>query len=360
MLDDRDDQALPVGELDREAEVDVVPRHDLVAADLAVDPWVLAQRLDDGSGDEGEIGRVDPVGLLVLLLQLRADRDHSGHVDLDRARDVRRGVERAAHVLGDALAHRGHRLERLAGLRLGLGGGRRSGSGGRRLCRCGCGSRRSHGRRRGRRGSAAGSGGGAWTGAAGAGAGCRCRRLGLGCGHRLGLRGAGCASACAPPPSTNARMSFLVTRPPVPVPCTAFGSTPCSDAIRATTGETKVRPLPDCLRRCRAVGRGGSELTGATGASPSELETAAASSAASSVAGSEQASGRFGSGYRGAFGARSPRAPCRPRRSRPPGRGSSRRHLRRDWESRCRPCRWRSPAAPRRARSARLRTSATS
>ena len=39
-------------------------------------------------------------------------------------------------------------------------------------------------------------------------------------------------------------MSFLVTRPPVPVPGTTVASIPCSAAIRATTGETKVFPLP--------------------------------------------------------------------------------------------------------------------
>jgi hypothetical protein len=42
----------------------------------------------------------------------------------------------------------------------------------------------------------------------------------------------------------NARMSFFVTRPPVPVPGTLPGSIPCSEAIRATTGETKVFPFP--------------------------------------------------------------------------------------------------------------------
>ena len=39
-------------------------------------------------------------------------------------------------------------------------------------------------------------------------------------------------------------MSFFVTRPPVPVPATDDGSTPCSAAIRATTGETKLFPFP--------------------------------------------------------------------------------------------------------------------
>jgi hypothetical protein len=40
------------------------------------------------------------------------------------------------------------------------------------------------------------------------------------------------------------RMSFFVTRPPAPVPGTADGSTPCSAAMRATTGDTKLFPFP--------------------------------------------------------------------------------------------------------------------
>ncbi len=39
-------------------------------------------------------------------------------------------------------------------------------------------------------------------------------------------------------------MSFFVTRPPRPVPATCETSTPCSAAMRATTGETKRAPLP--------------------------------------------------------------------------------------------------------------------
>ena len=38
-------------------------------------------------------------------------------------------------------------------------------------------------------------------------------------------------------------MSFFVTRPPVPVPGTWDGSIPCSEAIRATTGETNDLPF---------------------------------------------------------------------------------------------------------------------
>ena len=51
-------------------------------------------------------------------------------------------------------------------------------------------------------------------------------------------------------------MSFLVTRPPWPVPGTEPTSTPCSAAMRATTGETNVLPLPlTSARRGRAARR---------------------------------------------------------------------------------------------------------
>ena len=60
--DHRDDQALAVLERDGDAEVDERPRDDLLAADLAVDPRPVAQRLDGGLGDEREVGRVDAVG----------------------------------------------------------------------------------------------------------------------------------------------------------------------------------------------------------------------------------------------------------------------------------------------------------
>src|ERR671936_285705 len=85
-------------------------------------------------------------------------------------------------------------------------------------------------------------------------------------------------------------MSFFVTRPPRPVPCTWFGSTPCSEAIRATTGETNVLPF--------SVGAGGAGVDGADGAESAEgatsptpsLAAAIASSAACCVAGSGGAS----------------------------------------------------------------------
>src|SRR5215211_6355280 len=59
VLDDRDDQALAVLELDGEAEVDIVARYDLVAADLTVDPGVVAQRLGSRARDEREVREVD-------------------------------------------------------------------------------------------------------------------------------------------------------------------------------------------------------------------------------------------------------------------------------------------------------------
>ena len=110
VLENGNDQPLAVGQLDRETEVDVVPRHNLLAANLAVDPRILTQRLDGRARDEGEVGRVDTVRGFVLLLQPLADRYDLRHVHLDRARNVGRSIERAAHVLGDAPAHGGHRL----------------------------------------------------------------------------------------------------------------------------------------------------------------------------------------------------------------------------------------------------------
>src|SRR5207237_983142 len=62
VLHHRDDQPLAVGKLDREAEVDVLPRDDLVAAQLAVHPRVVAQRLGGRARDEREERRVDTVG----------------------------------------------------------------------------------------------------------------------------------------------------------------------------------------------------------------------------------------------------------------------------------------------------------
>ena len=72
-------------------------------------------------------------------------------------------------------------------------------------------------------------------------------------------------------------MSFLVTRPSRPVPVTVVGSIPCSEAIRATTGETKVccsppEPLPEGAGSAGAVGAvSGSADTGSGTGSGSEF-----------------------------------------------------------------------------------------
>ena len=89
-------------------------------------------------------------------------------------------------------------------------------------------------------------------------------------------------------------MSFFVTRPALPVPWTRPTSTPCSAAIRATTGETKVRPLSEPEAAGVGVACGGvAALAGASagggvGAVGSAVSLAAASdaSAAAWVAGS--------------------------------------------------------------------------
>jgi len=70
------------------------------------------------------------------------------------------------------------------------------------------------------------------------------------------------------PDSMNPRMSFFVTRPPVPVPGTTDGSIPCSAAIRATTGDTKVLPFPPGAAGAAATGATtGSDATAVTGGS---------------------------------------------------------------------------------------------
>src|SRR6185436_15159593 len=68
--------------------------------------------------------------------------------------------------------------------------------------------------------------------------------------------------------SMNPRMSFFVTRPPVPVPGTTDGSIPCSAAIRATTGDTQVLPFPPGAAGAAATGATtGSDATAVTGGS---------------------------------------------------------------------------------------------
>ena len=106
-------------------------------------------------------------------------------------------------------------------------------------------------------------------------------------------------SAAWPPDSTKPRMSFFVTRPPRPVPGTWETSTPCSDAIRATTGETKLLPSPFAPGSAGAgagAGVGGSAgaASGSCGVGVSALAAASLSAAASAVAGSGGAASAAG------------------------------------------------------------------
>src|SRR4051794_20967555 len=66
----------------------------------------------------------------------------------------------------------------------------------------------------------------------------------------------GSAFSTAPPPpfSRYASTSFLVTRPPRPVPSICERSRSCSAAMRATTGEMRRSPLP--LPACEGAGVG--------------------------------------------------------------------------------------------------------
>src|SRR5581483_6472323 len=87
-------------------------------------------------------------------------------------------------------------------------------------------------------------------------------------------------------------MSCFVTRPPRPVPGTCPGSTPCSEAMRATTGETKRLPFSLGAGVCACAGCWvwscwvwGSWFEGATLPTPS-LAAAIDASAAACVAGS--------------------------------------------------------------------------
>ncbi len=101
-------------------------------------------------------------------------------------------------------------------------------------------------------------------------------------------------------------MSFFVTRPPEPVPGTCEGSIPCSDAMRATTGETNDLPLPAgspaCALGAAAAGAACSSLGAAaagaaccsSGAAVPSVAAASAASAAGCVAGSGGSAGAAG------------------------------------------------------------------
>jgi hypothetical protein len=87
-----------------------------------------------------------------------------------------------------------------------------------------------------------------------------------------------------PPDSRKAWMSFLVTRPPVPVPGTWAGSIPCSDAMRATTGETNDFPFSPGATGC-ACATGSACTTGSAGRATGSATSVAAGSGAGAATG---------------------------------------------------------------------------
>ena len=115
----------------------------------------------------------------------------------------------------------------------------------------------------------------------------------------------------------NARMSFFVTRPPAPVPGTVVGSTPCSPAMRATTGETKVRPFPAdaATGAVVATAGGASALAAGTGwLAGSTGGGSAATTCSASGTGAAGCSGAVASGGAASGGAAAslPAGPIRP------------------------------------------------
>ena len=119
------------------------------------------------------------------------------------------------------------------------------------------------------------SGAGAAAGAGGGGAACGAGAAGASVGAGAG------ATAGGGPDSMNARMSFFVTRPPAPVPAIWPGSTPCSDAMRATTGDTNF-PFPDAGGAAgtgSGVGAGAAATGSGAGSGGAKCGTAAGGSA---------------------------------------------------------------------------------
>ena len=266
---------------------------------------------------------------------------------------MRRGVERAAHVLRDAAPHRASSARatspgaELAAERAGPRRARRSGSGGgagpatrgsgaRSAVRSGC---RLRDRRR------LGVGGCGAAAAAGAAGGCR--------GRRPRRR------RCAAPDSMKARMSFFVTRPPAPVPGTVDGSTPCSAAIRATTGETKLVPFPARLGRGRGAGAGAAGAAAGSGRAAGAARARLGGDDAARLGGARRRQaarlgGRLGRGSAAADPAGAIVASTVPTSTVCPSATRIwRRRPRPGSAPRCRPCRSRSRAAARPARSAR-------
>ena len=136
-------------------------------------------------------------------------------------------------------------------------------------------------------GSLAGGAGGAGASGCAAGAGLRPAQA------RAPRQAAAAAAPAAARRRTRRRRGCPSSSRGRPIRCrgTWDGSTPCSDAIRATTGDTNAFPLPD--DGAGAAG-GAADGSGAVGAGVSAGDAASASAAASAVAGSAGAASGSG------------------------------------------------------------------
>ncbi len=186
---------------------------------------------------------------------------------------------------------------------------------------------------------------------------------------RRGAAGGGSADGDAV--STKASTSFLVTRPPRPLPSIVVGSIPCSAAILATTGETKLwaeAGAPSCSP-VPTVGSAGSPsearrlgVGGATGGRRVRLGLERGWPASAGSARPVPA-GRAPDRRVQARGRRTVRRCVPAPRRRPPSRlrrrGSPAARRARGSAPRCRPCRSRSRAATRRPGPCRPRSAAS-
>src|SRR5258705_4205597 len=109
--------------------------------------------------------------------------------------------------------------------------------------------------------------------------------------------GAG-AAGLALPDSNAARMSFLLTRPPAPLPAMPARSTWCSFARRRTRGELRTSlPLPRPAGAALVGGGGwGAAATGATGVAGAVAVAGGAGAAALGVSGLCDAGAGAGAG----------------------------------------------------------------
>ena len=142
--------------------------------------------------------------------------------------------------------------------------------------------------------AAAGTGAGAGAGGAGAGA-----AAAGGATTGAGAATGGAAGAEPSRPSRNCSTSFLVTRPPRPVPGICVMSRPCSETMRATTGDMKLRASPSpfesesssvVVSAAGGVGAAGAGATSLTGAGSGAGAGAAGAGAGGAACGGAGAS----------------------------------------------------------------------